>query len=279
MKVLNLSFLFTGVLSEAIFHLNSNNDLYVCTRTPISDLDLIDHPHWTKIPMAQVTDISCNKYDDCWAVAEGGILFYLGNIVKGEPLWRYNSRPFMTSKPRSVSVADDGTVWVTTIHNQIFKGKDGEAFKQVGKGLDVAAISYYKALVVGEDGQLYHYSENMFAPPNWDLNPHLGSDRLIKVSRCENNDIWAIRQDGAIWRQVRWNSDARVAKKFKDRIFAGIEPEAYATDIVCKDDRIYHVGRSGEVFINRVYWWTPDYTDLRSNKWHKIPVTTAVSLG
>jgi len=261
MKVLNLSFLFTGALGQAIFHQNSAGELFASTSAPASQNYPFYHPAWRKINAA-VADISCNSSNDCWAVTSGGQLFYFGNIIDGSPLWRFK---YMTSKARTVSVADDGTVWGITTNNEIFKGKDGAAFEHVGVGLDVAAISYNEALVVGTDGQLYHRHYG-----NWALKSELGADRLIKVSRCANNDIWAIRNDGAIWRQVT-NRVRGLNFRIEDVTLSGVKPNTYATDIVCKNNRIYHVNGNQDVFI-----YIFDKYD--SNNWQQIPVTKAVKL-
>merc|ERR1712088_817751 len=179
-------------------------------------------PNWFKIDTTlsgfmgiradfPLADISCNSSNDCWAVTQqSGSLYYFGNIKDASfPLSDYRilrsesflSFPFKVGlfgvMTRSVSVADDGTVWGITTNDEIYKGRNGAAFEYVGVGLDVAAISYNEALVVGPYGQLYHLNHG-----DWVLNSRLGADRLKKVSRCANGDIWAIRGDGSIWRQV-----------------------------------------------------------------------------
>jgi len=267
MRIINLSFLFTGVFGTgAIFSINRSNDLFVSTSAPIfQNQPFWSSPNWRKINSG-TTEISCNSSNDCWAV-NGGQLFYFGDIVNGSPLWRYK---YMNSKVKSLSVANDGTVWGVTTNNDIFNGKDGAAFDHVGKGLDVAGISSYEALIVGEDGQLYNYIKPMFAPGIWRLNPNLGSDRLTKVSRCKNGDIWAIRNDGAIWRQV--TNRVRVHHQIQDKTISGVKPGTSATDIVCKNNRIYHTNGNDDVFI-----YIFDKYD--SNNWRLVPSTKAVALG
>jgi len=316
MKVFNLSFLFAGVLGQDE-HTDSwwccadeamcviwSGGLW-CSTSLLTDGSMWSKPNWFKIDTTlsgfmgiradfPLADISCNSSNDCWAVTQqSGILYYFGNIKDASfPLSDYRilrpesflSFPFKVGlfgvMTRSVSVADDGTVWGITTNDEIYKGRNGAAFEYVGVGLDVAAISYNEALVVGPYGQLYHLNNG-----NWALNSRLGADRLKKVSRCANNEIWAIRNDGAIWRV--FNDDVT------DRLAWGVDTSQYwetrdcdppelpddVTDIICKDNKVYHVKGSKDLYqrilINQGGW---EMTHTLKY-WYKVPRSEVNSLG
>ena len=87
MKVLTFSCLAAGVFGDTLCHINKYDELFQSNAGPVDD------PGWTKIN-GRKTDIGCNVYDKCWAVNEGGDIWYadLWNAWNGDqPSWQKKS--------------------------------------------------------------------------------------------------------------------------------------------------------------------------------------------